>query len=470
METSRLILQRYTLREMVSPFFVGFSVVTFLLVMDLLLDYLELILEKGVPAVTVAKLFVLGLGWMVALSIPCGVLVGTLMTFGRMSQDNEILAMRSAGVSLRTILTPPFAWGAFWTIVLMLFNNYVLPWSNHEFAQTLLDINRKQPTAELDEGVFIDAFDGHRLLFDALDSRTGEIRGVRILDFDRGQRLSTTTAKSGHLRYDKDRNQVVLTLRDGEISGVPEDASDSQSFRRTAFRTHEVVIGTDEKELTSRRRGRGQREMSGGELMAEIRTLKERQADARAEQSERLRQQGYAGFEEFEAFIVPEVRSIDRIVAFIRGTLPPPTPETDRRFVGPPDVRTVENFRMARLHIETLEKRENQFRVEYHKKFSIAFACIVFVFLGAPLGMLAKKGGVRAGFLSVVFFLFYYLCLVGGEQLADRRLLQPWLSMWIANIVLGMLGIFFTTRVAALRRRRRRRRPRAGGTLAHANP
>lgn len=125
---------------------------------------------------------------------------------------------------------------------------------------------------------------------------------------------------------------------------------------------------------------------------------------------------------------------------------------------------------MARLHIETLEKRENQFRVEYHKKFSIAFACIVFVFLGAPLGMLAKKGGVRAGFLSVVFFLFYYLCLVGGEQLADRRLLQPWLSMWIANIVLGMLGIFFTTRVAALRRRRRRRRPRAGGTLAHADP
>lgn len=177
METSRLILQRYTLREMVSPFFVGFSVVTFLLVMDLLLDYLELILEKGVPAVTVAKLFVLGLGWMVALSIPCGVLVGTLMTFGRMSQDNEILAMRSAGVSLRTILTPPFAWGAFWTIVLMLFNNYVLPWSNHEFAQTLLDINRKQPTAELDEGVFIDAFDGHRLLFDALDSRTGRSAG-----------------------------------------------------------------------------------------------------------------------------------------------------------------------------------------------------------------------------------------------------------------------------------------------------
>lgn len=92
------------------------------------------------------------------------------------------------------------------------------------------------------------------------------------------------------------------------------------------------------------------------------------------------------------------------------------------------------------------QRRINELRVEIQKKFSIPFACIVFVLVGAPLGIMARRGGLAAAFFSAVFFIFYYLCLVGGEQLADRLILPPWLAMWLPNLVLGALGVYLTIR------------------------
>lgn len=439
---------------MFAPFFLGFATVTFILVMDFLLDYLKLILEKGVAVGTVIKLFALSLGWMLALSIPCGILVGMLMTFGRMAQDNEILAMRSSGVSLGRLFAPAFAWGIFWTIALGLFNNFVLPWSNHELARLLLEISQKKPTAKLEEGRFIDDFTGRRILFDELDTRKGEITGVHILDYE-GRRLNTTVAERGRLTFDPARRLLVLELEDGRMLGVPDDAPDPATFRQSTFGLHRVTFGGELDDDDASRRGRGIREMTAGQLRSEIEKLEERAAAIREEQATRLLPLGYSGFEELGAFLHPPRPWYDEIGAILRGDRSP-SPQADApRFVGPPEVRVVENYKMAEGQIESYEKRSNQHRVEYHKKFSISVACCVFVLLGAPLGTVAKRGGIRAGFLSVVFLLFYYLCLIGGEQLADRRLLWPWLSMWLANIVLGGVGLYIALRVADFRPWRR---------------
>ncbi len=446
-----MILQKYTLREMISPFFIGFSVVTFLLVMDFLLDYLELILEKGVPVFTVLKLFVLGLGWMVALSVPCGVLVGTLMTFGRMSQDNEILALRSSGISLFTPLKPAFAWGAFWAVALLLFNNFVLPWSNQLFAELMREVTMKKPAAQLEEGVFVDAFSGYRILFDELDPKSGAIRGVKILDFEKAERLKTTTADRGRLSYRPDEDLLVLDLFDGEINEVPDDAPDAGTLRRTVFGSHFISIGGAAEDLARRRsRQPGSREMTAAQLRAEIRSYETKRDETIERQAEQLRALGYSGIEEFAAFMEPNRPWIRRLGDLFKSQPVGRKPPRGRQYVGPPAIRTVENYRTALMQINAADKRAGQFRVEYHKKFSIAFASLIFVFLGAPLGILARRGGVRAGFISVSFFLFYYLCLVGGEQLADRQLLHPWLGMWIANIVLGALGLYFVLRVTGM--------------------
>jgi lipopolysaccharide export system permease protein len=157
-----------------------------------------------------------------------------------------------------------------------------------------------------------------------------------------------------------------------------------------------------------------------------------------------------------------EPKGVRKVLAAVRGFFgaerppPPDLPEvpTEKR-------RKIEELRIRILQTEGVRKRIDQFRVEVQKKFSIPFACIVFVLIGAPLGMRARRGGIAVGFFSVAFFLFYYLCLIGGEQLADRGRLSPWLAMWLPNIVLGAEGLYATYRIAksgfpikAVRRRR----------------
>src|SRR6185295_5552880 len=124
------ILNWYILRLHLVPFLIGFGVVTFILEMDVLFDYLDLVVNRGVPPGVVASLFVLSLGYIVALSVPCGVLVSVVMTFGRLSQDNEITALRAGGVNLLTVLVGPLAASVVMAWGLVLFNNYVLPESN----------------------------------------------------------------------------------------------------------------------------------------------------------------------------------------------------------------------------------------------------------------------------------------------------------------------------------------------------
>src|SRR5690242_6619406 len=148
------ILNTYILRLHLVPFLLGFGVVTFILEMDVLFDYLDLVVNRGVAISIVIQLFLLSLGYIVALSVPCAVLVAVLMTFGRLSQDNEITALRASGVNLGSVLVGPLIAAAGLAVGLTLFNNHVLPESNHAFANLLIDIGRMRPTARLQEGVF----------------------------------------------------------------------------------------------------------------------------------------------------------------------------------------------------------------------------------------------------------------------------------------------------------------------------
>src|SRR5262245_16478466 len=139
------ILPAYIVRQHIGPFIFGLVVITFVLIMDLIVDYLDLFLGKGVPLPTVLEVFFLSLGWMLALSIPMAVLVAKLMTYGRLSQDHEITAMRAGGVSFVQIIAPVFIISAFLGGGLLAYNDQVLPRANHRLANLLLDIHRKKP-------------------------------------------------------------------------------------------------------------------------------------------------------------------------------------------------------------------------------------------------------------------------------------------------------------------------------------
>jgi len=448
------ILHWYILRQHLVPLLLGFGVVTFVLEMDVLFDYLDLMVNRGVAPGVVLHLFILSLGYIVALSVPCAVLVAVLMTFGRLSQDNEITALRAAGVNLATVLLGPLAAATVLAVGLTLFGNHVLPESNHAFANLLIDIGRMRPTVKLQEGVFITDFPGYNLLVQSVNGRTNEMRGITIYQMNAGGPPNLILARRGFLTYTPDGRTAVLELKDGEIHEIPAEEGGSRRYRRMVFKTHIIHIagagGILERTV---RDARSDREMSARQLMDERRRVIEQYRLSSSQHLERLAPYGVTAGN-VRASIPPGLAWSDRMAAAVRaltggGRILELIERTN------PGVRT--EIELWRLEREALERRSAGLSVEFHKKFSLPAACVVFVLIGAPLGMRVRRAGPAVAFVSVAFFLFYYLCLIGGEELANRLLLPPWLAMWLPNIVLGAWGLFATLRAVELWKPRARR-------------
>ncbi len=424
----RPILSFYILRQHIGPFFFAVFVITFLFVMDLLIDYIDLFLGKGIPLPIVLEVFLLSLGWMAALTVPMSILVATVMAFGRLSAENEITAMKAAGVSIYQILAPPLIASLLVMIGLVEFNNRVLPESNHRLAGLLVDIHRKRPALAIKAGMFNDV-QGYTLRVDKLNARTSEIDGVTIQRSKEGEETETIVAEHGTLRFSPDGNTLTLDLVDGEIHAV--DESNLSQYHKISFETHTIRIQNIGSELVrSEKKSRGDRELSADDMRGRVDAYRREVGDARTETRVSLSE--HLGR-----------RLAEGTPAEGGGAAAPRLPDPIAwKNVGR-DVQNAAN-RLASLQstVEERGKQINKYQVEIHKKYALPVACVVFVLLGAPLGVRARRGGlgVGAGF-SILFFVVYYVFLIGGEKLADRGYLPPPLAMWAANVLLGALGI-----------------------------
>jgi len=429
------ILSFYILRRHVAPFFFAILVITFLFVMDLLIDYIDLFLGKGVPLPVVLEVFFLSLGWMIALTVPMSTLVATVTAFGQLSGDNEITAMKAAGIGLYQILAPPLLVSILLSYGLVEFNNRVLPDSNHRLAGLLVDIHRKRPALAIKEGMFNDV-QGYTLRVEKLNPRTSEISGVTIQRAEKGEEAETIVAERGHLRFSSDGNTLTLDLRDGEIHAV--EGENPSNYHRIAFHTHTIRITDIGSGLVrSEKKTRGDRELSAGDMLERVRAYRKEIDDARGETREAAREHLAVRFSGLLA---------DDTLAAAGASIPP---FLARKNVG----REISGFgnRLVSL-ASTTEDRNKQidrYMVEVHKKYALPAACIVFILVGAPLGVKAQRGGLGVGVgFSIAFFVVYYLFLIGGEKLADRGYLPPAVAMWAANALIGGLGLLLVRRTA----------------------
>ncbi len=180
-----MILRLYLIREQIAPFLFSFSVIMFLLMLDTILQQIDMILGRGVSWEVAAELFFLHTAWQVALAVPMSVLAGSLMAFGRLSGDNEIVAMRTLGVSVSGLVLPAFLAGGCLAILLVFFNDRILPDFNHRARLLTMDIKRKRPTVAFQDraGILIDDFRDYHILIGEVDDRAG-IRDVLIYKYE----------------------------------------------------------------------------------------------------------------------------------------------------------------------------------------------------------------------------------------------------------------------------------------------
>ena len=449
-----MTLERYILRNHIGPFFFSLSLITFIFIMDFILRYIDLFLNKGVKFHIVLQTFVLSLGHMFALIIPMAVLPATLMTFGSLASENEITAMKASGISLFRMILPGFVVATLLAGGMIVYNNRVLPESNHKLLNLLIDINKKKPTVEIKENVFIDAFEGYNIYVRHKNDKTGEIGDVQIFESDpKLGLLKTVTAEKGTLKYLEKEGILRFELENAEIHEMPR-GNDASTYRRTILKNYVMNIKDVDRSLTrSQRNYRGDREMSAGMMRDKIAEIRGEIADTEAKMGEMASVQVRNALALlFHAAARDSVPAATAALAEVAPASGPSTGKPRPRIQAQgaesrvPALEETSRISTTRRALESQRdikasyvRQIDRYRVEIHKKYSIPFACVIFVLIGSPIAIRLGRSGMNMAIgLSILVFLVYYVCLIGGEKLADREYVSPLMAMWVPNLIFGV--------------------------------
>ncbi|MBT4485183.1 MAG: YjgP/YjgQ family permease [Candidatus Latescibacteria bacterium] len=390
------IFVRYVIKEHIAPFFFAFFVIMFVLILKLMLELIDLLLSKGVGLVFMAQLLAYNLAWMIALVIPMSVLVASVMAFGRMGASNEIIAMKTAGISMHRIVSPVLFLGILLTLGMVWFNNNVLPEANLRAGSLKKAVFLKKPLFSLKNrhGQFVSDNDlPYTIHFSDIDNETEEIRSITL--FQKGENNSQTIIIADRGKFITSPDRLLLVLKNGEIhqkDPKQEDRYFRSTFEQFTYVVKDIDFGFD----TSYKSPRNDRNMPSLMMREQIKELEKMSAS-------------------WEKRIL---------------TLPKNEPNREIQ------------LKSIKAQIRNWDYRIASYLVEIHKKNSIPFAAIIFVLIGSSLGMLARRSGASIGIgMSIGFFTLYYMFLIGGESAGDRMIVAPWLAMWAPNIVLGAAGI-----------------------------
>ena len=430
------LLPRYIVRELILPFIFALGIIVFILFINFFLRAVDRFLGKGLDLFTILEYLFLNLAWIVALAVPMAVLIATLMAFGRLSEDNEINALRSSGISFLTILQPALLFGSAVCLMLIFFNTLILPEMNFHARLLAGDIRKMRPGMDIEPGHFIDNIPDYSMI---IRSKNGNLmEDVRIFSKESKEVQTSIYSETGELSTLDDA--IILTLYDGEIHEL--DLENFSNYRRINFEKHIITIPADDLMLNRRdTANRSDREMTLG-LMQEKKT---KYAERKINVEERLQNtiNKVTGLE-----ILPEnFADAQKMLNYDKEEIKQDTSITAAQLrLKERRIRSLERqakneYRLIGSYI----KSGNKYSVEIHKKFSLPIACILFVLVGAPLGTLSQKGGFAVAImLGFGFFLIYYIFLIGGEEMADRNIVTPMIGMWTPNVILAFFGGYLT--------------------------
>ncbi|HET6569816.1 MAG TPA: LptF/LptG family permease [Rhodothermales bacterium] len=449
-------LHRQILRMLPGPFLGCLALLMFLLLMQFLIKYLPDIVGKGLPAGVIAELIAYNLAYMLVLAVPMSVLLASLFTFGRLAETNSYLVIKSSGISLAQLVWPTLVVSAVLAGGMWYFNSDILPEANFRARNLWQDIQRKRPDFELQPGVFYDGLNGYSILVQHIQPGTSLLQDVLVYDYtDGSQHRAEIKAKRGRIKPVEKSLLIDLILEDGEIHRLDPHygLANVERYERLSFQRFRLRLDLSDFifERTDPTEGyRSDRTMRSSDMILIVDSV---EAEMRAEKA-RVREMANALLSD----------SAGRRADVIRPAAIPDRPPGDFTFDSEsPILAGLDSSQQQEVFVNAIEdvrqmknaldesnrtlrwdmQRADRYRVEIHKKRSIALACIIFMLIGAPLGLTSRRGSLgRAGALAMCIFMFYWVTLVQGEKLADRDLLAPWVGMWLANIVMTVVGLW----------------------------
>jgi len=439
------------------PIFVGTFLICLLIVeMQFTWKHVADLVGKGIGLSVFAEFFLYSSASLVPMALPLAILLASLMTFGNLGENFELTAMKSAGVSLFRIMLPLIIFISMTCVGAYFFSNDILPKAQTKLWTLIFSLRQKSPEVEIPTGEFYDGITGYHIYIEEKDG--GWLKNMMIYNFSRGfQNASITLADSGKIAFTADKKYLMLTLLHGEgfenLQNQRSSYSTSIPYRRETFTQKEILIDFntafdryDESILKDEYVSKNFNELLqtidsvqnivdnqtailGKELIAHNYLGRERNQNVQFNTEKKV-----AKSEKFDN-IFSKMNSIDkqRVVS-----------ETMSIARQKKDANTFSN---ATISSEILKIRRHQ--IELYRKFTLSFACLIFFFIGAPLGAIIRKGGLGMPIVvSVLMFIFYYIIDNTGFKMAREGLWATWQGMWLSSAILLPIGIFLTYKAA----------------------
>ena len=451
-------LDLYMLKTFLGLFLMTFFICALILLMQFMWMHVKDLVGKGIEMSVMAEFFVYAFCTVVPLALPLAILLASLMTFGNMGERFELTAMKSAGISLFRIMRSLIVAVSLICVGAFFFSNNVLPVSQTKLWALIFSLRQKSPEMDIPEGEFYDGISGYNFYVEHKNHKTGMLYDMMIYDYSEGFKdAKVMVADSGMIYFTADKKYLILKLFNGEsfenIDQQQQKATDTKQripYRRESFSMKSIMIDFsteferyDESVLQDQHVAK-----NVGQLIESIDSVQVLAHQRSRQQSSDMIDSKYFGRERQAGRQLPPVEAeqvqthqikdlYERFepyqkVAAMQAALDKAKAQSDQ-------------FEYNAILLDEFKRYVRKHEVELYRKFTLAFACFIFFFIGAPLGAIIRKGGMGAPVvISVVMFIIYYIIDNTGYKMAREALWPSWAGMWLSSFVLLPIGIFLT--------------------------
>lgn len=434
------------LRSFAGPMILTFMIALFVLEMQFLWKYIDDLVGKGLETIVIVKLMLYVSVTLVPLALPLSLLLASIMTFGNLAEHFELTAFKSAGVSLQRTMRPLIILALVISAGAFFFSNNVLPIANLKMNALLYDVRQQKPALLIKEGIFYNGIDGFSIRIASKSDDGQTLNNIMIYDHteNRGN-TKVIIAERGKMAMSDDDRFLILNLYKG--------ASYEESYGRQGQRSVKPLLRTEFEE-----------EIVRFDLSSFKLTRTNEQLFKDNYQMLNLNQLSYASDsisrkitekqKDFYRMFIPAL-NLDtapqsaKAIPFNNGPFLANFPADKQKLIANAAVYAARNLKGmaddADNDISIKEKSWAKHNIEWQRKFTLSFACLILFFIGAPLGAIIRKGGLGMPVVvSILFFVLYHVISISGEKFAREGVIPPWKGMWISSIILLPIGVFLT--------------------------
>ena len=425
------ILSRYILSEFIRSFIVSMLIIYVILLIQVMIKLLDKFLGKGFDFLFLIQLLFYNTAWILSMAVPMAVLVASILTYGKLSSNNEIIGFNASGIKPFNIMKPSLLVSVIICAFMIYFNCNILPDMNHKSRNLNRELIKKRPDVEFEENIYSDIIPNHIIKFDRRDKKNKKkFYDINIYQITNNNLKRSIVSDS--VIINSNDKYVELDLYEGVIH---ERISYNEEYRKIKFKNYAMTIPLNKFNNRKINYIRGDRELTFSMLKNANDSLLKKIAYLKKKINKRLNlfEIDTLNINYKELISLIDLKNNEKLLTL---------DEIGEKKIY--NVKAKANKTIISGYLKNIDRnytKINKNKVETHKKFSIPIASVIFILIGAPLGIAIRRGNLAMSMaISLMFFVLYYILIVGGEQLADKNLFNPILSMWLPNIIILLFG------------------------------